>query len=573
MKIQAGAAVHRPGLARSAWQAARRPAVIAGLAFLLLLLPTWLVGYVPLYDYQNHLLEAKAAAHYTDPQMEYSSHYLVREGWWLRSNALSTLVMILLIRVMPAATAGKLALTLYFALLSSGMALLLHRLGRPPLLLLALPLLAYNFTYTMGLLNWSYGFALLPWAAFFYLEWQEKNSRLGWLGLAAAGLLAYLAHVLAWGVLLGVIAALAAAAGLPLRRWAWLAAALSAAVPLLLLTRPILALAPLLICAALFMGGEVVRRLRLGPLRLAAMGAAAVLVFFAGFYLLREPIRARFPDLGYSPSSKLAAPFQLFSLPHYAGAEMPGLEAYNAAVLLLAAAAGGLLLHATWRGRPIGPAAAGWAAAAGLLGLAYFLIPTRTADIITTEPRLLLAAAWAGLLAARLPSPGTLRRRLLGLILALLAVLVPVAALLHARSYDEGAQRWAQALAGLPPRQRLLALAEPLPAPPARLPVRLGQVFDQLQFSNTYALEHGGFVSTTFFNGPLLPIDARAIPPYWWDGFNVRRYLAQYCERLDDHYDLVVVWNPRSERLLEVLQTCYGEPLRLEAEIGVWQVR
>jgi hypothetical protein len=544
--------------------------LLASMAVAFLLLPTWTVQYVPLYDYQNHLLEAQVVVEYAEPKFEYAAHYQLRENWWLRSNALSTLVMIWLGQILPMETAGKAALSVYFVLLTGGMALLLARLDRPAFLLLALPMLAYNFTYTMGLLNWSYGFALLPWAAWLYLGWQEKGSVWSWIGLAGCALLIYLAHVLAWGLLLLVLFTLASAERLSLTRWTALAAAASSAAPMLLMTRPFLALAPLGLAAVLWMLGELVRRIRLRPWMLVAAGAVMILLFFTAFSLAREPLREIFPDVGYSPYGKAFSFLQLFTLPHYSGAHSEWLEIYNWFVLLLAAGAAGLLLYQTWRcGFEF--SSKGWAALVGLLAMAYFLIPSRTTDIITTEPRIFLVGIWAALLAAHIPQPGTRARTALTYGLALLAVLIPAAAWLHAVQYDRAAQRWAAQLANIPPRQRVLVFSDPLPTLPTLLPFRLEQVFDQHQFANTYALEQGGFTSTTFFNGPLQSYDPRAIPPYWWDDFRAASYLDQYCERLSLYYDIVAVWNPRSQRLLQSLERCYGEAVWREAELGLWR--
>jgi hypothetical protein len=549
--------------------------LLGAVVLVLLLLPTWSVRYVPLYDYQNHLLEAQVVADYANPIFGYAEHYWIEASWWARSNALSTLLVIGLGSLLPVEYAGKLVLSLYFLILVSGMTLLLRQQGKPLYLLAVLPLLAYNFTYTMGLLNWSFGFALLVWGVYLYMGTQQKEGWLPWLGLGIVSLLAYTAHILAWGLLLIAVFTLAAHARMSPRGWARLVIAVSTSAPLLLWTRPLLAAAPLVMAGGLWAAGGAVRRLRLKPWLLVGLGAAAVVLFFAGYILLREPIRARFPDIGYSPYAKLGAPLQLFTLPRYAGAELPGLELVNWLVFLLVLTAAALLAFSSLRPAGDAPSSAhrGWAAVLGVLLLGYFLIPTRTTDIITTEPRLLLVAAFAGMMAARPPRRDSAAQKALIGVLMVLGLVFSAAAFFHARSYDVGAQRWAGILNGLPAKQRVLVFSEPLPSPAPTFLPQLEQTFDQHQFSNTYALEQGGFVSTTFFNGPLRPYDARAIPPYWWDGFRIRPYMEQYCTRLAEYYDWVILWNPRSERLAGVLDGCYGAPARLDAEIGMWRVK
>jgi hypothetical protein len=548
--------------------------LIGAVVLVLLLLPTWSVRYEPLYDYQNHLLEAQVVAEYANPIFGYAEHYWIEASWWARSNALSTLLVIGLGSLLPLEYAGKLVLSLYFLVLVSGMTLLLQQQGKRLYLLASLPLLAYNFTYTMGLLNWSWGFALLVWGVYFYLKTQVKERWLPWLGLGVVSLLAYAAHILAWGLLLAVVFTLAATSRRPVGEWARLVIALSSAATLLLWTRPLLAAVPLVMAGGMWALGEGIRRLRLKPWLVVGLSAAGVVLFFGGYTLLREPIRARFPDIGYSPYAKLGAPLQLFTLPRYHGAELTGLELVNWLVFLLVLAAAALLAFSSLRPAAAHPSSEerGWTAVLGMLLLGYFLIPTRTTDIITTEPRLLLVAVFAGLMAARLPRRGSSAQTALAGVLVALGLVFSSGALFHARSYDQGAQRWAGVLNELPAGQRVLAFAEPLPSPDPSFPPRLEQTFDQLQFSNTYALEQGGFVSTTFFNGPLRPYDARAIPPYWWDGFRIRAYMEQYCTRLAEYYDWVIVWNPRSERLIGVLDGCYGAPARMDTEIGVWRI-
>jgi hypothetical protein len=576
----AGKALAKPaGRAAAPAHAWRQAIGLAALLALAGMLPVWIGGYLPLYDYQNHLLEAQVTAYYSDPELGYASFYQIREGWFLRSNALTTLLMIGLGGLASIELAGKLVLSGYVLLLSTGSALLLAYLKRPLLLLLLIPLLTYNFTYTMGLLNWSYAFALLPWAALFYYQWRDRAWGGAWLGLTLTSILIYTSHLLGWGILMLVILTLACAGRLDVRRYLVVCLALAGPVPLLLVTRPWLALSLPALAAGLWAATWAIRRFGLRPWQPPVLGLGALGLFFLVFRLFREPIRGIFPDIGYSQYTKAASLLQIFSLPYYAGIETPWLDVYNLLALALVGCLLAMLLYESVLAyRLKGSSRWGWWAATGLLCMAYFLLPTRTADIITTEPRVLLVGFWAFLMGVYLPPVGTLRRTVIAAILVGLAIMTPAAAALQTIVYNEAASEWGAWLREIPVRQRVLVLTAPHDPPQsegqgqtlARL--RIAQVFDRHQFAPTYALEQGGFVSNTFFNGPLLPYAPQAIPPYWWSEFKPEAYVERYCDRFGQYYDYVLAWNPESRRFGEELGACFGEPLFRNMEMGVWKI-
>lgn len=552
-----------------------RTALLASVLIFSGLLPIWTVKYVPLYDYQNHLLEAQVVVQYQDPVTGYASHYQIREGWTLRSNALATLTMIALGQFIPMETAGKMLLSLYVILLGSGMACLLACLRKPAWLLLFVPLFTYNFTFTSGLLNWSLGFALSIWGFLLYLRWRETGKGRLLAGLAVLALLIYAAHLLAWGLFLVVVFTLPAAARLPYRRRILLVLAVSSPVPMLLVTRPVLALSPAGIALALWGGAGIVRRLKMQAWQVVTLGAGVAILSLAAVKVFKNPFNQVFPDVGYSAYSKLAALPNSFTLPVYYSAVPPGQAIYNLAVLALIAAIVLLLAaHNITRLSERSYNAFGWWAATGLLAFIYLLIPTRTYDIIFTEPRVLLVGLLTGMLAVQLPLPGTRMRRLLPVALALLAVIPAGMAFYQARLYDAAARNWAGWLAEIPPNRRVLVFSDPLPdeARSAAGPLMVAQVFDQNQFSSTYALEQGGFISNTFFNGPLLPGEPGAIPPYWWSEFDAAQYVERRCERLLPEYDYVLVWNPRTSSLMNAMLECFGSPVSLKPEMGLWRI-
>ena len=537
------------------------------------LLPIWAVRYVPLYDYQNHLLEAQVVARYADPALRYSQEYLIREGWYLHSNALATLLMIGAGRLVPMEAAGKLVLSLYVVLSIGGLAALLDAAGRPRRLLLAAPILVYNLTFTTGMLNWCLGFALAIWSLLAYVRWQRQGDPQLLAALAGLLLLIYTAHVLAWGLCVAVLFGVAAADRLPARRMLLLGAALSGAAPLLALSRPLLALAPALIGAGLWSAGAAIRRLRLGWTTVAAIGAAAAGTYLGAWRALKPELLARFPDVDYSLNSKLVAVPRLFTLPHQLFPIDRSLVVVNVALLALVGSTAALLAASCLIGRRQAPEAR-WLAPIGVLAFGYVVIPTRTLDIIVTEPRLLLMACVVGLLAAPPVRAGRLANALLAA-LVLLALVSSGATLVYARRYDAVAQRWADTLRAIPPAQSVLVLANPptFTRDGWHTLARLSQVLDGNQFSGTYALERGGFISNTFFNGPLLPRQPAAIPPYWWVDYRPAAFVSQRCAELRPVYGYVVVWNPGDQELAQELGGCYDALAPHASQLAIWKGR
>jgi hypothetical protein len=556
---------------RAGKRAAARWTAAVSVLLLVIILPLWLVRYVPLYDYQNHLLESQVLIKHEDPQMNYSSFYEIREGWYLRSNALTTIMMAALGQIVPMEYAGKIVLSFYFLLLGFGFAILLYITKRPTWLILFLPVLAYNFTFTAGMLNWSFGFALTTWVIVSYLLWRERKS--GWFlaGLALLLLFVYVSHLLAWGLALVVLFTLSAFDGLHKRDMVALLIASASAAPMLILTRPMFALSPLIILVGIWFLRLVFMRLNLSALTTGIVGAAGVILFMGGIKIFQEQIQQVFPDIGYSSYSKAVSITQTFALPHHHGSQDALLIPLNLFVIGLLALS--LLILIIERGKvymEFGVSSFKWMAVCFVLLIGYFLIPTRTHDIIVTEPRLLLFAFFFGLMIANAPLKESHLGKFVLPLLSLLALSSLFSIWYYFLRYDEAAQSWANQLNQVPSGERLLVFSDPLPDS-VNHPLKIGQIFDQNQFANTYPLETGGFTSNTFFNGPLLPVNPSSIPPYWWIEFRPGPYVNQYCERLHPEYDYVLLWNPRSSGLLEALNSCYGVAEYKFVDFWVWK--
>jgi len=545
----------------------RREGALLGLLLAGMLLPVWIGRYAPLVDYPNHLLEAAVAAHYTDPHLGYAEGYELRPAWYLGSNALSTLVMIELGRVMPMALAGHLALSLYLILFLSGLWRLLRRSETVwPLLLLA-PTLAYNLSFTIGWLNFCYGAALGMHALAIYLRWQIRTRWRDLLWLAFLLLLTYFAHVMAWALVLTVIAAMTA-----VETWRWarhgaLLLALNGALPFLFITHPVVAVVAALIGPVVWSAAAVFRHMKIRPLALALSAAVIVGLAAAVIKLLRPLRKALFPEIGFSTFNKVTIPLRLFTLPHQFGPLSALLTTYNLTLLALIMALGGLLLWISLR-EP-NPLRGRWLTALGILGSLYVVLPSSTHDLFNTEPRVLLFAVLVALVGVRLPKSGLLRQVVTAGVLAL-CLLSVIGILRYAQVYEEKTRSWGAQLDQLTPARNVLVL-NPVTSGSRPILLRLSNTFySGVHFSNVYALEHGGFVSRIFDNGPVRPRPTIPIPLYFWSGFDNAGFISERCADLRAVYEAVLVWGAPGPELAAQLDACFGarQPL---PDMTIWR--
>jgi hypothetical protein len=529
---------------------------LPGLLLAAMLIPIWVGRYAPLYDYSNHLLEAQVAAHYADPQFGYLDSYETNPGWYLRSNALSTLLLIGLGRVMPMTVAGHLVLSIYIALFVGGLWLLLRQAGNSwPLFLLA-PTLIYNVSFTSGWLNFCYGTALGLFALVVYLRWQEHNRQRDLLWLAILLLLVYVAHLMAWGLLLIAISAMMAVEQYQLRRHGVLWVAMNSALPLLLFTRPTLAVA-ILIGPIIWVGSALSRRLRLSP-RILIFSAAGISCLAAVVAKVTAPLYQRFiPELDYFEFDKLTFPLRLFTLPHQFLPPNPILIAYNLVLLVLVLVLAGALI---WSSVNLpDKSKARWLVAIGMLGILYVVIPTRTPDIWVTEPRVLLFATLIALTGVQLPTVGTRLGRAVTICALSLCLLSIGGTVWYAHRYDQQARAWNEQMDLLVPARRVLMLREKM-SPYIGRPTVLGifkRFYTGEYFSTTYTLEHGGFASRTFNNGPVRPRGTIPIPSYDGPGFRDTHYIAEQCSALRETYDAVLFWGEPDANMIAQLNDCF----------------
>ncbi len=534
-----------------------------------MLAPIWLSVYPPIYDYPNHLLEAQVMAQYRNPRFGYAEGYEVRSGWFLQSNAMSTLLLIVLGQVMPMIVAGRLVLSLYLVLFLGGAGSLLRRTGSHWLVLL-IPILAYNFTFTSGWINFSYGAALSLYALSVYLRWQEQNRRSDLLILAMLLLLIYVAHLMAWMLLIVTISAMMAIEQWRARRHGVLFLAMNSALPMLLITRPMLALLAVVISPGIWSGAALLHRVHLRERTLVVATLGMVMVGSAMVKLLNPTLNGLVAEVRFSTFSKKMDPLRLFSLPHQTRRLDLLLSAYNFALVLLLVGLAALLVRSTLHSRD--NLRRRCLAATGLLGLLYIVIPSRTTDIWFTEPRVLLFVAFVLLIMAQWPPRGTGSWRLATTCVVIL-FLSHVAVTMHYTAlYDRQAQIWSRELAMLTPARSVLMLRSSQPGRPDQ-PVlfdALNTFYSGEHFSTMYVLQHGGFVSRIFDSGPVRPRQSIPIPLYYWASFDNSRFIRDQCAALRATYDAVLVWGVPHVELETQLDRCFANGRQMTG-MAIWR--
>jgi hypothetical protein len=538
---------------------------------LALLLPIWAGPYPPLYDYPAHLQAAQVTARYHDPALGYAESYVLSPGWQLRSNALFTLALVALAPALPLALAGKLLLSLTLVLFLTGFHTLLRRSGTVwPLLLLAPPL-AYNFTLSSGWVNFALATALGLHLLAAYRRYRVSGARRELPLIALLLLPIYSAHLVVLALLLLIVPALEAADP-PLGRRASLAPlllALCTPLPLIALSQPLLALGCALLAPCSWLAVSLVRRLGLRPPALALISGALAVFALALSPVLERLLRLADPEASYSLFFKLTFPLRTLALPHQFMPPDPLLIAYNLALGLLLLPIVVLLAWGAWRTPAVDRR---WLAPLALLALVYSALPTASADIYFTEPRVMLLALLLALSFVRLPSRSERAwpaRALQGCAIAL-CLLSLLAINYYALAYNRRAVAWVQAMETLRPARRVLVLRQQAPPGYRQYPIiRLfNHFYDGYYFSNTYALAYGGSVSANFGNGPIW---FRAdIPTRLYDqriaDDNVYR---SQCNATRAHYDAVLGWGPLEPELVQQLDACLGDG-DPHGELTVW---
>jgi hypothetical protein len=533
---------------------------------LLLWLPLAASPYPPLYDYQGHLLEARVARDFDEPGLAYADGFVLRPGWMLDSNALMTLAIVGLSQLAPLDLAGRLALGLSQAIFLFGLAGLLRRAKTAGALLPLAPLLAYNFTFSSGWLNFALATGLGLCALSSYERWVSDGRRreLGWLALLA--LLIYSAHLVVWGLLALILGARAATNRLSARQGLLLAGTAASTLLLTLPGRPAM-VAILLVGPCAWLCAWLLGRLRLPPRRLAL---AALLLGAALFALGRAAtpaLQQLDPAFNYAPFARATFPIRTFTLAQQLPEHDQLLGAANLLLVALLAAVATLVGVAIRRD----PDGGTWRrlAPVGLLVLLYGAAPSVAGAIAVVEPRLIL---WMGLIvlsAIRLPDSGRLRQTLTALCLAA-GLLASLAYSNHALRYQHEAIGWRDTIALLGKAPRLLVLGSNLPRGAGPLLRYIESRYNGVYFSARAPIEQGGVSTRVFGNGPFYLRPDLETAQYLWRPEPGAAPLDDACAYSRERFDAALAWGPLEPALHAALDACFG-PGRAAGYLTTWQ--
>jgi len=534
-----------------------------------MLAPMWIGEYPPIYDYPNHLLEAQVVARYHDPELGYAAGYELRPSWWLESNALSTMLLIGLGRVVPITLTGRLVLSLYLLLFLGGFAFLTNRGGNRWLMLMA-PLLAYNYAFTSGWINFSYGAALSLSVLGLGVRWQRHQRRSDLIMMAGLLLLIYIAHLVAWILVIVVFSSMLAVERWDPRRHGWAFLAMNGALPMLMVTRPALAALALIVSPAIWSGAALLRRSRISEKGLVLLVLSVYGLEVALLKVSSSTLNSLIAEVRFSSYEKRTAPLRLLALPHQTPQFDPRISGYNVAMLALLICMAVLLVGSSHRrGRVVRHR---WAAPLGALGVLYLAAPTRTADLWYTEPRVLVFVGFVLLVGTQWPARHTWRWWLASSAAVMLFIGHSATTLHYAASYRRQTAVWSAELATLAPARSVLMLRGIL-APEYLGLDTLGGVntyYSGEHFVTTYALTHGGFVSRIFDSGPVRPRHDIPIPLYYWEGFDPARFVTDHCADLRRAYDAVLVWGVPGRTLTEQLDVCFQRGPQLP-DLSIWR--
>jgi hypothetical protein len=247
----------------------------------------------------------------------------------------------------------------------------------------------------------------------------------------------------------------------------------------------------------------------------------------------------------------------------------PTLIGYNLVLLLLILAVGSLL---TWSIIKLPEAKSRWLIAMGLLGVLYFILPSRTSDIWVTEPRVLLLLIIIALPLVHLSVLSASLQRITVICLLVLCLWSLGGTVWYARFYAQQAQTWNEQMASLAPAKQVLFLRAKRGVYLNR-PTLLGvfnRFYDGQHLSTIYNIEQGGFSSIIFSNGPVRPRSGIPIPAYDWPGFSDTNYVVENCAALQESYEAVLFWgSPASSPVIDQLDQCFNPGPRW-ADMAIW---
>jgi hypothetical protein len=154
---------------------------------LALISPVWMVEYVPLVDYPDHLARAYILSHLNDPAYKYSDSYAA--DWGPYPYVALDLSLISAIKLFPAEVAGKVVLSMILLILPICCAFFSHRIGGDALHTgVWAGIVSISGYFLLGFVTMHLSFALAFLALGLWSDLEKHPNSLRWLAVLAAGL-------------------------------------------------------------------------------------------------------------------------------------------------------------------------------------------------------------------------------------------------------------------------------------------------------------------------------------------------------------------------------------------------
>ncbi len=182
---------------------------VVGPLLVLLLVPFLATEIPPVVDYPNHLARAYFLARgQADPVLS----RMLAAHWTILPNLASDLLLVPLLGVLPVYLAGRIVLAAaMLAPLLGGMAYSRALFGRTCHWALASTLIAFNFAFLLGLMNFLFGIGAAFVVAAIWLRWRETCPRRAVLAATLGAVVVFFCHISALALVGVLIAAYEAA--------------------------------------------------------------------------------------------------------------------------------------------------------------------------------------------------------------------------------------------------------------------------------------------------------------------------------------------------------------------------
>jgi hypothetical protein len=162
---------------------------------LALISPVWMVEYVPLVDYPDHLARAFILSHLDDPAYKYSDSY--EADWGPYPYVALDLSLISAMKLFPAEVAGKVVLSMILLILPICCAFFSHKIGGDALHTgVWAAIVSISGYFLLGFVTMHLSFALAFLALGLWSSLEKHPNSLHWFAVLAAISASYFAHLL-----------------------------------------------------------------------------------------------------------------------------------------------------------------------------------------------------------------------------------------------------------------------------------------------------------------------------------------------------------------------------------------